>query len=114
MLVEYLRQIDMHYFTSNINIFFFMLSIILVVAAIIFCFVITVDYYGYRRRLFSIVIFKKCYNLILLEAKHRKVSKKKVIEDIINNHYRNYDTEIMKRIQTNNKNRKRWDYSKGL
>jgi len=114
MLVEYLRQINLQYFMENIDILFFMLIFIFIAISIIFCFVATVDYYGYRRRLFSIVIFKKCYKLIILEAKHRKVSKKTVIEDIINNHYSKYDTEIMKRIQNNDKFRKRWDYSKGL
>jgi uncharacterized protein YqfA (UPF0365 family) len=110
MLVEYLRQIDMHYFTANINVFFFMLGIILVAAAIIFCFVVTVDYFGYRVRIFSISIFKKSHNLILLEAKYRKVSKKKVIEDIINNHYRDFNPDNTNRIYNKHNLRNRHNY----
>jgi len=111
MLVRSLADFDYVELYNNREIIInFVIFALLPFIAIIICAVITVDYYGYLKRYVSIVIYKKCHNLIKLEAKSKGISQKKLIEDIINNHYRNYHPDIQNRLRMNDNIRKRWDY----
>jgi hypothetical protein len=111
MFVELIRNIDYSMISENMDIVANLLIFVITpFIGLFLCIIYCIDYYGYRKRFFSIVIYKKCYNLLKLEAKHRKVSKKVLIEDIINNHYRNYHPDIQDRLRMNDKQRKRWDY----
>jgi len=111
MLVRALSDFDyIELYNSREIIIQFFIFFLIPVLGIIICTFITVDYYGYLKRYFSVVIYKKAYNLIKLEAKQKNISQKKLIEDIINNHYRNYHPDIQKRLRLNDKTSKRWDY----
>ena len=110
MLIEIFRGLNFELLFSNLNILILFLIFLICLVLFLLCIVITVDYYGYRKRFFSIVIYKRCFNLVKIEAKNRKISKKKVIEEIINNHYKNYDPDIAKQYFKSKS--KKWDYSK--
>jgi len=110
MLTNYINNFDYSIIFDNPHILIQFSMLTFAIVCVILLFVHAVDYYGYRKRFFNIVVYKKCDNLIRLEAKHMGISKKKVIEYIINNHYRNYDPDILKRVNKHDYYDKRWDY----
>jgi len=88
---DFISNFDYSVFIENPTIVIYILLFVIIIAFFIYGSVSVIDFWSNIKRYSNIKVNRRTHDLIIKESKYKAISEKKLIEDIILNHFRFHD-----------------------